>query len=127
MSMTQAAPPGTRDSGDARGNRRMLRAEKAQLLRWRRLLRARLDLAVAGFAPPEPLGGMRWELLPEAQLGLPTHRALMQAVAVPAPADPIALMEHLRDLDRALAAYGAELDAELEARIQTVLDELAAP
>ncbi|WP_024286754.1 hypothetical protein [Cellulomonas sp. KRMCY2] len=125
MSLTQAAVPGTRDPGDARAARRILRAEKAQVLRWRRLLRARLDLAVAAFAPPEALGGMSWELLPDAQLGLPTHRDLIHAVTVPAPSDPVALMEHLRLLDRELAAYGSELDCELENRIQSVLDQLA--
>lgn len=41
---------------DARSVRRALRAERAQLLRWRRLLRARLDLTVARLAPPTHLG-----------------------------------------------------------------------
>ncbi len=99
---------------DVRSTRRVLRAEKTQLARWRRLVRARLDLAVAAFAPPDHVGAMSWDLLPEAQLALPMPQELVAAVTVAAPADPVALMEHLRRLDRMLAAYGAELDAALD-------------
>lgn len=99
---------------DVRANRRTLRAEKTQLARWRRLVRARLDLAVAAFAPPDHVGAMSWDLLPEAQLALPMPQELLAAVTVDPPADPVALMGHLRRLDRMLAAYGAELDAALE-------------
>lgn len=105
---------------DPMTTRRALRAEKAQLTRWRRLVRARLDLAVAAFAPPDALGEMNWDIVPEAQLALPMPEALAHAVAVPPPADPVALMEHLRALDRMLADYGRELDSALE---ETTLDD----
>ncbi|WP_199423285.1 hypothetical protein [Actinotalea solisilvae] len=102
--------PGT----DPRATRRALRAEKTQLARWRRLVRARLDLAVATFAPPDHVGAMSWDILPEAQLALPMPQELLAAVTVDPPEDAVALMEHLRRLDRMLAAYGAELDAALD-------------
>ena len=111
--------------GDTRGSRRTLRAERAQLLRWRRVLRARLDLAVAAFAPPEPLGHMSWDLVPAAQLALPMHRELVEAVKLPQVEDQVELMQRLRVLDRALAIYGAELDDALEDSTQLVLDQLA--
>ena len=112
---------------DPRTARRSLRAEKAQLLRWRRLLRARLDLAVAAFAPPEPLGVATWELLPEAELGLPHPQVLTDAIHVGATTDQVALMHHLRHLDDMLAAYGAELDDALEHSTQQIMRSMAAP
>lgn len=99
---------------DTAAARRTLRAEKTQLARWRRLVRARLDLAVAAFAPPDHVGAMSWDLVPEAQLALPLPQELLAAVTVDPPADAVELMEHLRRLDRMLAAYGAELDAALD-------------
>lgn len=104
----------TLPAADPRATRRALRAERTQLARWRRLVRARLDLAVATFAPPDHVGAMSWDILPEAQLALPMPQELLAAVTVDPPEDVVALMEHLRRLDRMLAAYGAELDAALD-------------
>lgn len=98
----------------SRSTRSLLRTERAQLARWRRLVRARLDLTVASFAPPDQIGAMSWDLLPEAQMALPSPQDLLGAVTVAMPEDPVRLMEHLRELDQRLAAYGAELDAALE-------------
>jgi hypothetical protein len=125
MTSTQVTerPPGPRT--DARAIRRALRAEKGQLLRWRRLLRARLDLAVAGYAPPDTLGAMSWEILPDAQMSLPHPHELLAAVRVPAPEDQVALMQRLRRLDRQLAAYGDQLDEALEASTQEILGSIA--
>ncbi|MCU1432393.1 MAG: hypothetical protein JWP95_1498 [Actinotalea sp.] len=110
---------------DPRTVRRSLRAEKAQLIRWRRLVRARLDLAVAAFAPPPPLGETTWEIVPEAQLALPLPHDLEAAITVAGPRDPVELMEHLRSLDRMLAVYGAELDHALETSTEQIVGELA--
>lgn len=109
----------------ARSDRRSLRAEKAQLQHWRRLLRARLDLAVGAFAPPEPLGSVAWETLPAAHHDLPDGAALAAAVSVGAPGDPVELMTRLRDLDRSLAAYGRALDDALETSTEHVVQDLA--
>ncbi|MCL3859550.1 hypothetical protein [Actinotalea sp. K2] len=93
---------------------RALRAERGQLVRWRRLLRARLDLTVAALAPPEPLGTLSWDVLPAGQHRLPAHVDLVSAVSATPPRDTVDLMEQLRSLDRTLAAYGDQLDAILE-------------
>jgi hypothetical protein len=110
---------------DPRTARRSLRAEKAQLIRWRRLLRARLDLAVAAFAPPPALGETAWEILPEAQMALPLPHELSEAIAVSTSADAVELMEHLRSLDRMLAEYGAEIDTALESSTEQIVDDMA--
>jgi hypothetical protein len=93
---------------------RMLRAEKAQLAHWRRLLRARLDLAVAGLAPPDHLGTMTWDLLPDAVDDLPDPVDLRSAVTVPSIEDTVELMNRIRDLDRSLGRYARRLDAALD-------------
>jgi hypothetical protein len=113
-----------RRPGD-RSDRRALRAEKAQLTHWRRLLRARLDLAVAAFAPPEPLGTVDWDKLPQAHHDLPDSTTLGAAVAVVTPIDPVELMNRLRHLDRSLAEYGRALDGALEVTTEHVVHDLA--
>ena len=110
---------------DARATRRALRAEKAQLLRWRRLLRARLDLAVAAYAPPDMLGAMSWDILPEAQMSLPRPQDLLDAVRAVDENDQVALMQRLRALDQQLADYEAHLDAALESSTHEILGTLA--
>ena len=127
MTSTQVTERTLGPRTDARTVRRALRAEKAQLLRWRRLLRARLDLAVAGYAPPDTLGAMSWDILPKAQMSLPKPQDLLEAVNVGVTEDEVALMQRLRRLDRQLAAYGARLDAALEASTQQIMWSLASP
>lgn len=109
----------------ARAARRALRAEKAQLMRWRRLLRARLDLAVASYAPPDTLGAMSWDILPEAQMGLPHPQELLDAVRAADPGDQVELMQRLRALDAQLAAYETHVDAALETSTQQIIDTIA--
>lgn len=115
-----AAVPTTRPT------RRALRTEKAQLTRWRRLLRARLDLAIAGFAPPEPLGVALGDELPDSRYDLPSAVELSHAIAVVRPIDPVELMTRLRRLDRALAAYEQDVDEALEESTVQVVRDLAA-
>lgn len=123
MSLAQECGLPSRE--DPMRSRRALRAEKAELLRWRRLLRARLDLAVASFAPPEALGAVAWDLLPQAHRALPHDVLLRDAVAVEDGVDRVALMQGLRELDRALATYGSELDAALERCTDQLVARLA--
>jgi hypothetical protein len=111
--------------GQMRSTRRMLRSEKAQLAHWRRLLRARLDLAVAGVAPPEPLGALNWDLLPEALLHLPGHEELSGAVTIHGADDTVDLLTRLRELDRSLARYAEQVDAALARSDEEVLRALA--
>lgn len=109
----------------ARATRRALRAEKAQLLRWRRLVRARLDLAVASYAPPDTLGAMSWDILPEAQMALPHPQELLDAVRAPDSDDQVELMQRLRTLDQLLAAYETHVDTALESSTQEILGTFA--
>lgn len=127
MTLTDVADRPARSGTGARAARRALRAERAQLLRWRRLVRARLDLAVAGFAPPDTLGAMSWDVIPEAQMSLPRPHELLAAIQLSEPADQVALMQYLRALDRQLAAYGAHIDAALESSTHEIVRHLAAP
>lgn len=127
MTSTKVTERVPRSGTDVRAIRRALRAEKAQLLRWRRLVRARLDLAVAGYAPPDTLGAMSWEILPDAQMSLPHPQDLIATVRVAGATDEVALMQHLRDLDRQLADYGTQLDAALEMSTQQIMRHMASP
>ncbi|WP_225752856.1 hypothetical protein [Actinotalea sp. Marseille-Q4924] len=111
---------------DARAARRTLRAERAQLSHWRRLLRARLDLAVAGFAPPEPLGAFTWELVPDAVVLLPRAQELAEAIRMSDDGDVVDLLTTLRRLDRMLSRYADDLDVAIEETTQLLLAEQAA-
>lgn len=111
---------------DARAARRALRAERAQLSHWRRLLRARLDLAVAGLAPPEHLGAFTWDVVPEATALLPRAQELSEAVRIADDVDVVDLLTRLRRLDRMLSRYAEELDGAIEETTQDLLAEQAA-
>ncbi len=127
MALAQVREGRVAHDHDARVARRALRAEKAQLLRWRRLLRARLDLAVAAYAPPDTLGAMSWDILPDAQMALPLPQELLDAVRAAHQHDQVALMQRLRTLDQQLAAYEAQLDDALENFTQQILGTFAGP
>lgn len=117
--------PRRADSTVGRSNHRLLRAEKAQLNHWRRLLRARLDLAVAGLAPPERLGVLTSDLLPDAVADLPEMRDLMSAVSVPSAEDTVDLMNRIRVLDRTLRGYAERIDEALEESTRALVRDLA--
>ena len=118
-------PVALRES-DTGAARRALRDERDQLLRWRRLVRARLDLAVARFAPPRPLGALAWDLLADGAVELPDVRHLHETLEVADSGDPVDLLRQLRHLDHELARYGATLDAALDEHTQRLLEEIAA-
>lgn len=126
MSTTHADAPAPRSVSGSRATRHALRTEQAQVARWRRLLRARLDLEIAGFAPPEPLGVASGDELPASRVDLPSTVELTTAVRVVTPLDPIELMTRLRDLDRRLAAYAKDVAESLEECTHDVVRELAA-
>lgn len=126
MATIHAGTPAAPSVRGTRAARRALRTEKAQLARWRRLLRARLDLAIAGFAPPEPLGIALCDELPDSRYDIPAALELSHAIAVTTPLDPIELMTCLRRLDRALAVYEKDVDLALEETTVQVVRDLAA-
>ena len=108
--------------GDLQAARRTLRREKLEVGRWRRLLRARLDLLVGAYAPPEILGTTGWDHLPEGRHDLPLAGEMANAIwAGTDTVDRVALMRQLRDLDRRLGAYAAELDTSLDESTDEIL------
>lgn len=111
------------DTGAAR---RALRDERDQLLRWRRLVRARLDLTVARFAPPRPLGTLSWDLLPGGDAALPRAEHLDDVLGPATDEDAIELMRRLRAIDHELARYGSALDTALDEHTQRLLELIAA-
>jgi hypothetical protein len=109
----------------AAATRRAVRAERSAVVRWRRLLRARLDLLVATYAPPEELGAMGWDVLPHAQAAAPIGDELRAALGTCThETDQVAAMRRLRDLDRRLATYADELDRALEATTEALVMRL---
>lgn len=125
MALAQVEGAGV-PASDTRATRRALRAERAQLQHWRRLLRARLDLAVAGLAPPEHLGAFTWDLIPDAAVLLPRSQDLAAAIRVDEEADVVDLLTRLRRLDRMLSRYGDALEGAIEETTQDLLSEQAA-
>ena len=119
------APTTIQESGTGAA-RRALRDERDQLLRWRRLVRARLDLTVARFAPPRPLGALNWDLRPGAEAPLPDHQRISDILGAVEDEDAVELMHRLRDLDRELARYGTVIDDALDEHTQRLLTLIAA-
>lgn len=104
--------------------RRAVRAERTEVVRWRRLLRARLDLLVASYAPPSPLGSAGWDVLPETAVVPPATAELEAALGDCSEPDRVAAMLRLRDLDRRLGSYADELDRLLEASTEDLVMHL---
>ena len=75
-------PPVEQRVSDLRLDRRALRAEHARVAWWRRLVRARLDLAVAQAARPQTLGeDVAFQLPLEVGLDVPRPAALAAVLA----------------------------------------------
>lgn len=90
---------------ELRAHRRALLTESANASRWKRLLQARVDLAVAGTAPADPLRRPS-PALPEP----PDHNHLRDLVES-MPDDPIGLLQRLNLAQQALSGYGAGVEA----------------
>ena len=116
MAIADTTDRSIRTVADLRRSRRALRAESAQLGRWRRLVRARMDLALATSMAPEPLGLETLGLLPP-HVGddLPMYNELLEAVQVGRGADEVRRLERLRDFETRLTRYQANVEATLEA------------
>jgi hypothetical protein len=111
---------------DLRHSRRALRAERARVARWRRLLRARMDLAVASAAMPDPLGQDPIDMLPVgADDGLPSAIELVSAVRDGAPPAELDRLESLRALDRRLATYETTVSRALSGTTDEFIRRLA--
>ncbi|HMO11457.1 MAG TPA: hypothetical protein PKB06_08155 [Actinotalea sp.] len=119
--MSVAAGPVGLDPAAAR---RAVRAERAEVVRWRRLLRARLDLLVATYAPPESLGDLAWDIAPHREITPDLSDALRAALGDTPDGDRVAAMRRVRDLDRRLSCYADHLDRALEASTEQLVMDL---
>ncbi len=95
--------------------RRVLRTERARVQRWRRLVRGRIDLAVAAIAPPDPIGIDPGLLGLPAARDAPDHRSLVHALRLADAAQEAGELSALRTLDDQMVAYLARLDAAIDA------------
>jgi hypothetical protein len=110
---------------ELRSSRRALRAERARVRHWRRLVCARLDLAVSAAAPPEALGIDPALLLDGVMPTLPpTHDELARALPMTLPITEISHLDRLRELDEHLASYQCDLDDLLAATTERYIAHL---
>lgn len=111
---------------ELRRARRLLRAEKARIVQWRRLVRARLDLAVAAAAQPEPLG-LEADVLPlPPGTDVPMHPALVERVLGGAPSIDLDRLQALRALDKRLACYERAVSDALDTATSEFIRRVAA-
>ncbi|MDC7122854.1 hypothetical protein OMK64_15060 [Cellulomonas fimi] len=110
---------------DLRLDRRALRAERARVGWWRRLVRARLDLAVAQVARPQTLGeDVAFQLPVDVGVDVP-RPAELAAVLTGTPADELAALDDLRALDEQLARYEAGVASALSDTTDQLITRLA--
>jgi hypothetical protein len=107
-------------------HRAALNAERRRVAHWRRLVRARLDVAIAVITVPEPLGVDGESLLPAgADPDVPRHVELLRSLRAGLPMAEVHQLEALRDLDGRLARYQAEVDTAFAAATDRFVEHLA--
>ncbi len=112
---------------ELRATRRLLRAESTRVMHWQRLVRARIDLAVAGALLPERLGVDIAAPLTVADVAyLPDHRHLAQVVRGTAGAADVFDLAELRDLEERLRDYANVVRTHLELTTHLMVSRLAA-
>ncbi len=110
---------------DLRLDRHALRAEKAKVTWWRRLVRARMDLLVASAAPPQPLGeGVAFSLPLDVILTVPRPSELDDVLEATNAAG-IGQIDQLKALDERLAAYEKGVNDALSRATDHLIERLA--
>ena len=110
---------------DLRLDRRALRAERARVAWWRRLVRARLDLAVAQAARPQTLGEeMAFQLPLDVGLDVPRPAAL--AAVLDSGTEAVDRLGELKALDEQLSTYAAGVEDALTRATDRLIARLAA-
>ena len=106
---------------------RALRAERARVAWWRRLVRSRLDLLVARTVGPQPLGEQIAFALPlDVCLEVPRPAAREAELGPRVPGSDVARLEELRELARRLARDQAGVEEAFVAATDALIDRLAA-
>ncbi|RHA43086.1 hypothetical protein [Cellulomonas rhizosphaerae] len=119
-------PPVEQRVLDLRLDRRALRAEQARVGWWRRLVRARMDLAVASAAQPQPLGEeVAFHLPPAVGVDVPRPSELGGVLAGVEPQAEVGRLDELRALDAQLARYEAGVRDALGAATERLIARLA--
>lgn len=115
------------DLAGLRRSRSALRLERQHVARWRRLVRDRLELAVAAAAPPQPPGEdpeVR-ALLTPCGCDVPPAAELAAAVRGALPLAEVHELPRLRDLDTRLARYEGRLEDALRETTDRYIEHLA--
>ncbi|ADG75977.1 conserved hypothetical protein [Cellulomonas flavigena DSM 20109] len=111
---------------DLQLERRALRAERDRVGWWRRVVRARIDLAVAGAAAPGALGEEVAFVLPlDVSLHVPRVRELHEALPGGDVGRDVGLLPTLRTLDERLASYEAGVAQALDSATRRLVERLA--
>ncbi|UZN02810.1 hypothetical protein [Cellulomonas sp. S1-8] len=111
---------------DLRLERRALRAERDRVSWWRRVVRARMDLAVASAATPGPLGEQVAFALPlDVCLQVPRAGDLRDVLPPAVSGHELGLLPELRDLDARLAAYAEGVEGALTNATSRLVERLA--
>ncbi|MCR6492415.1 hypothetical protein [Cellulomonas sp. P24] len=109
-----------------RHSRRDLRLELLRVNRWRRLVRARIEVAVAAATMPDPLGQDPLPYLGvDVQALLPMQVELETALRSGLPIGELDRLDLLRDLDRRLCAYQQSVATALELATEDFIAHLA--
>ncbi|MBU4214552.1 MAG: hypothetical protein KJ792_07845 [Actinobacteria bacterium] len=120
---------GRRAAGDPeqlREQLRELRLERTRITWWRRLVRARLDLAVARTAGPQPLGGAVAARMRGQGAEVPEATELLELLHGADPMGEVGRLVELRDLDGRLGAYERSVDESLRQVGDDLVDRMAA-
>jgi hypothetical protein len=111
---------------ELRSSRRALRAERARVSYWRRLVAARIDLALARVAPPDQLGLDLTLLLDGAvHTAPPAHADLDRVLRHSLPITEIHHLDELYRLDERLASYQRDLDDVIATTTAKFIDHLS--
>ena len=114
-------------ASDLRLDRRALRTEHARVTWWQRLVRARLDLAVAQATRPPSLGEeMAFQLPLDVGIDVPRPAALARLLCGPEPVVDVDRLCELRALDAQLAAYASGVEDALSHVTDRLIARLAA-
>jgi len=112
---------------ELRRQRGALRLEHQHVVRWRRLVRDRLELAVAAAAPPQAPGACPdvRSVLGASVADVPPAAELAAAVRGALPIAEVHELPRLRDLDLRLARYEMRLEDALRRLTDRYIDRLA--
>lgn len=123
--MTPDSPVAPTSIAELRHARQLLKHERDHITYWRRLLRARVDLAMASILMPDELGFNAWGVLPDTATGeVPAWDELVNAVRRE-PWPQLAVLDECRGLDERLAAYESRIVSELNRTTNALVDLLS--